>query len=410
MDRYVADENTTIHYACKNNSKGKPMAQFAGGKIEAFAGPQELGAPDDLEQVIVAFIGGARRYLDIAVQELDNPSIAQAILDAVYRGVKVRMFLEQDYLKAEKPPKPSSSIDDAREAQLDAQWRERRSGAQRSNRDILAALLRCGVDVKADLNPTIFHQKFIIRDFRNNRSHGQAALLTGSTNFTVTGTHKNLNHVIVFHDYRICRPYAEEFEELMDGTFGSNSQRHGDEPKTVNLNGVPVQILFAPDHAPELEIVKQMLKCRRQLEFAIFTFSGSSGIDDAMVMLRRAGIEIRGVLDRGMGKHYWAASHWLHGMGIDIRFPDQELMPGVRKLHHKLMVIDDDIVVAGSMNYTRPANLLNDENIFIVGSPYDLPSGKGGPVDHDECAAITGFFRSEIERIAALSVSYGQNE
>ena len=49
----------------------------------------ELGAPDDLEQVIVDFIGGAKQSLDIAVQEIDSEPIAQAILDARWRGVAV---------------------------------------------------------------------------------------------------------------------------------------------------------------------------------------------------------------------------------------------------------------------------------------------------------------------------------
>jgi hypothetical protein len=45
------------------------MADFAGGKIQAFVGPTELGAPDNLEDVIVDFIAGAQESLDIAVQE-----------------------------------------------------------------------------------------------------------------------------------------------------------------------------------------------------------------------------------------------------------------------------------------------------------------------------------------------------
>ena len=81
------------------------MTDFVGGKIQAFAGPKELGAPDNLEEVIVDFIGGAAKSLDIAVQELDSEPIAQAILDARWRGVKVRMVLEQDYLASSKPPK-----------------------------------------------------------------------------------------------------------------------------------------------------------------------------------------------------------------------------------------------------------------------------------------------------------------
>lgn len=166
-----------------------------------------------------------------------------------------------------------------------------------------------------------------------------------------------------------------------------------------------MQILFAPDHAPELEIVKQVLKCQNRLHFAIFTFSGSSGIDDAMLAIRASGRSIRGVIDPMQGLQHWAATKWLHNQGIELFLPRRSRKFG--KLHHKLMVIDDDIVVAGSMNYTRPANEQNDENIFIIGSPYNLKSDEGGPVDHAACKAIADFFRDEIESIiSSLSDPY----
>ncbi|MBI5462127.1 MAG: phospholipase [Gammaproteobacteria bacterium] len=381
------------------------MAIFAQGKIEVFCGPVELGAPDNLEQVIVEFIRGAEKTLDIAVQELDNEPIAQALLDAALKGIDIRMFMEQDYLRAERPPKVAPKANQTqREAELAAQWDEpRRPATLRTNRDILAALLRCGVDVKTDLNPEIFHQKFIVRDYRCGKSLGNPALLTGSTNFTETDTHKNLNHTIIFHDYRVARAYAGEFAELMGGTFGALRLREEDLPKTINIKGVPVRVLFAPDDHPELEIIKQMLKARSRLDFAVFTFAVSSGIDDALLMLRLAGIDIQGVLDAGQGAQDWACTPWLQAAGIEVFVSDKNKLPGLRKLHHKLMVIDDDIVIAGSMNYTGPANDYNDENIFVLGNPYDLPKGEGGPVDHAECKAIAMFFRNEIERIVAKS-------
>ncbi len=384
------------------------MASFADGKIEAFVGPTELGAADDLESTIVDFICDARKSLDIAVQELDNEAIAQALLDAAYRGISIRMFTEQDYLKSSRPPKPRQRDGQSlKEAQLAAQWTERRHPkSSKTNRDILAALLRCGIDVKADLNSKIFHQKFIIRDYRNGKTQGKAALLTGSTNFTKTGTHKNLNHVIIFHDYRICRAYAKEFNEIMNGTFGKLRTREPNSSRIVNIKGVPVKILFGPDDNPELEIIKQMLKARNYLEFAIFTFSKSSGIDDAMTMLRKADIKIRGALDKSQGGRDWAATYWLHNEGIEIYLPDSKSMPGLGKLHHKLMVIDESIVIAGSMNYTQPANEYNDENIFVIGNPYDLPKSKGGPVDHQKCKAISNYFRQEIDRIIKKSRAY----
>jgi hypothetical protein len=52
------------------------MTAFADGTIEAYVGPPGIGA-DDLEPVIVDFIAGARKRLDIAVQELDSEAIAR---------------------------------------------------------------------------------------------------------------------------------------------------------------------------------------------------------------------------------------------------------------------------------------------------------------------------------------------
>ena len=381
------------------------MAKFAGGKIEAYAGPADLGASDNLQDVLIAFIARARHTLFVAVQELDSEPIAQAIIDAKWRGVAVRMIIEQDYIARDTIPKATPRQGETRAAAVQrVQWNEyRRPKTARTNRDILAALLRNAVDVKADYNPKIFHQKFIIRDY-DGKSRSSSAVLTGSTNFTHTGTHKNYNHIVIFNDYRICKAYLLEFEEIRSGNFGALNLRNSNIPATYNLNDVPVRILFSPDDAPELEIVKQMLKCRQCLDFSIFTFSGSSGIDDAMAVLRAAERRIRGVFDPGQGRKDWAATHWLHKAGIEVYFPVKE--PGFGKLHHKLMVIDDAIVVGGSFNYTAPANDYNDENIFVIGSPYDLPVGKGGPVDHGECSRIAGFFRRAIDHIVAKSELY----
>lgn len=373
------------------------MASFAQGKVEAFVGPRELGAGDDLEQVIVAFIAGAKESLDIAVQELDSEVIAQALIDARWRGVSIRAFLEQDYLLSPKLP---TATPRGNEAQADAlrrvQWEElRRPPERKTNRDIAAALLRSNIDFKSDYNPAIFHQKFAIRDYRG-RAARTSALLTGSANWTETDCHKNLNHVIVFHNAKVCAEYQREFDEIRGGSFGR--RQHGSVPAATNIGGIPVKILFAPDHTPELEIVKQMLRARQRLDFAIFTFAGSSAIDDAMVMLRRAGVTIRGALDPSQGRQSWAATPWLHDSGIEVSFPKKE--PGFGKLHHKLMVIDETALVAGSLNYTAPANEFNDENIFVLGSPFaDLPRRDGGPVDQNACAEICRFFRTEIDRI-----------
>jgi hypothetical protein len=43
--------------------------------------------------------------------------------------------------------------------------------------------------------------------------------------------------------------------------------------------------MFAPRYGPEMEIMKQMLKAASRVDFAMFIFAQSSGIDDTMIRL-----------------------------------------------------------------------------------------------------------------------------
>jgi phosphatidylserine/phosphatidylglycerophosphate/cardiolipin synthase-like enzyme len=407
------------------------MQSFADGKIDVYLGPLELGAADNLEPAIVDFIGGARKSLDIAVQEIDSMPIAEALINARWKGVSINVFVEQDYIRTKldkipKPPKPdAASGETAAEAIYRAQWRSDQESADEElqkkreslaiNRVILTALLRNGIEVRGDFNPKIFHQKFIVRDYRG-KAQPTSALLAGSANFTHHDTHDNLHNVFVFHDARVCREYWGEFQRLSLGQFGRGLL--GDVPTTINVNGVPVKVAFAPDHAPELELMKQLLTVRAdgvhaeleggQIWFAIFTFNGSSGIDDTLLALARGGVKIRGALDRGQAHQRWALPPWLKHENLELRVPPKPGPAGfrVRKLHHKTAVVDNRTVVAGSFNYTRPANDYNDENIFVVGSPYDEikePGRKPIEVDAARCQALALHVRAELERIFALS-------
>lgn len=349
--------------------------------LKLYMGPHTLGAPDNLEDAIIDFIEGASKPKDkllIAVQELESEPITRAIIAAKQRKVTVRIVLEGDYLRAKTGrAEPFEPV-----------------GANEPNRLMLSALFRAGIDVRTDYNPKIFHQKFIVR----NRGRGDMAVLTGSTNFTPTGTHENLNHIVVFEGRRIASEYEKEFSEIWEGTFGEKRSRHEQAPKDGTVSNVSYRLAFAPDHAPEMEIMKQMLKARETIDFAIFTFANSSGIDDAMIAMARAGVKIRGVMDRTQGAQKWAATEAIKAAGADIRgAPKGKLFANghrMNKLHHKLMLIDHRVVIGGSFNYTGPANQLNDENIFILG---DLENETPAVVERER--EVGAFVLHEIDRI-----------
>lgn len=348
-------------------------------RLELHMGPSSLGAPDDLEAVIVDFIDKAKASLDVAVQEIESRPIAQALVRARQRGVRIRLVLEQDYLREAKPPADPFTI----------------GGAVEENRNLFAALLRAGIDARADYNPDIFHQKFIVRDSGGSRR----ALLTGSTNFTPTGTgshgtRKNLNHLVVVHDQRVCNEYDAEFAEIWQGTFGKLRSRHEPSPRNNSVGGVCVRALFAPDHAPEMEIMKQILKAKDRVDFAIFTFAKSSGIDDALVAMARGGVKIRGIFDAGQGNREWAATRMVADGGGEAWLASRR--NGLGKLHHKLMVIDGAVIICGSFNYTDPANRLNDENILVLGDIEDED-----PLAQAAQRQLAAFALAEIDRMIA---------
>ena len=338
------------------------------GKIEFHVGPRQTGGPDDLRQAIVSFIDGAQKRLEIAVQELEDREIAEAIVRARQRKVVVWLVMEADYLRADRAHKHPF----------------KQGGKNEENRQIHDAILRANIQVRTDFNPDIFHQKFIVRD--------RSAVLTGSTNFTPTGVTRNLNHVVIIHDAAVARIYGREFKEIRQGHFGKLNEGHDPAPPDLKISGVPIRIAFAPDHNPEMEIMKQMLKAKRRIDFAIFTFSESSGIDDAMIALSQAGKTIRGVMDARMANQEWAATRPVKNAGAELHLVRQSSVVG--KLHHKLMVIDEQVIVAGSFNYTGPATRLNDENIIVLG---DLESTAQASITAQR--RLAGYALAEIDRI-----------
>ena len=210
------------------------VAAFADGKIEAYVGPPELGAADDLEAVIVDFIDGAR--------SLARHRGAGARLRADRAGDPRRALA-----RGPRQPLPRAGLPAQRRCKRQAGRRlPRRSRARRPSEALAPRPVGRGRDrvsprtagssprcsaptsrCKGDFNPKIFHQKFVLRDFRDGQATtpGNPALLSGSANFTFTDTHRNLNHVFVFRNSNVCRQYELEIEQLTARTLRPRDPR-----------------------------------------------------------------------------------------------------------------------------------------------------------------------------------------
>ena len=111
-----------------------------------------------------------------------------------------------------------------------------------------------------------------------------------------------------------------------------------------------------------------------------------------MIAAHRLGRKVRGCLDRRQANQTWAATRPLKNAGAELHI--MKPGTGARKVHHKLMTIDDALTIVGSFNYTGPANLTNDENIVVLGNLALTDPDKSKPQKQ-----IAAYARKEIDRI-----------
>jgi hypothetical protein len=105
----------------------------------------------------------------------------------------------------------------------------------------------------------------------------------------------NLNHIVILHGQAAASQYENEFKRLRTGTFGDLHERTEARPAEFSLAKMRIKPVFAPDQGPEMEIMKQMLKAQTSIDFAMFTFARSSGINDTMIRLVGQVARLRGV-------------------------------------------------------------------------------------------------------------------
>ena len=94
----------------------------------------------------------------------------------------------------------------------------------------------------------------------------------------------------------------------------------------------------------------------------------------------------------GRANRDWAATRPVENAGAELFTVSKQGPLG--KLHHKLMVIDEQVLVVGSFNYTGPANNFNDENVIIIG---DLESTSPQSIERQK--RMADYALEEIERI-----------
>lgn len=293
-----------------------------------FTDPQTINNPDviagSIEEKLIELINNAQMSIHIASFEFNLTPVADALIAAKNRGVDVKWI-----------------TDDKNGLDYDIQ----------PGRGQFSLLQAAGIEVKDDDRTALMHNKFWIFD--------QQITWTGSTNITVNGVFKQNNNALVIRSPEIAFIFEREFQEMWSGQFGPRA------PSTLNtqwaiLDGTPIQVLFSAEDHVVSNLIALVNDAKVSIRFLAFSFTDYP-LAQAMIDRAKAGVDVKGVYETfgstGTGselKTFWCA-------GVPVRQDGNGSF-----LHDKIIVIDNSIVVTGSLNYSSNANESNEENVVIV--------------------------------------------
>lgn len=281
-------------------------------------------------QVIVPLIESAQTSIEIASFDFNLPSVLDALVRAKQRGVDVRVIVDtvsgETTLDARRSPS-GQTLDAMR---LLEQARIKVVDGGRSN--------------------GLMHNKMLIVDSR--------VLVIGSMNFSYNDVYRNDNNILVITDPTLIANYRAKFNEGFDNRrFGAQSQL-GAQVSVLTIGGVDVANYFAPRDKVMDKLVALVGAAQHSVRFLAFTYTHPSLVN-AMIDRHQAGVDVQGIIEsRGVSQ----------GMLVPLYCHNVPVWTDGNRytMHHKVIIIDEAIVVTGSYNFTKSADDLNDENVLII--------------------------------------------
>jgi phosphatidylserine/phosphatidylglycerophosphate/cardiolipin synthase-like enzyme len=163
---------------------------------------------------------------------------------------------------------------------------------------------------------------------------------------------------------RLAQDYQAEFEEMfVDDQFGPGSPANTPYP-TFTIDDTLIEVYFSPEDGTLSRLLELVSSAQETIYFMAFSFT-SDDLSTALIEKAAQGVTVAGVMEESQ-YHFNRGSEYdrLRAGGVDVR-----LDGNLQNMHHKVLIIDQQIVVTGSYNFSASAEERNDENTLIIHSP-----------------------------------------
>lgn len=323
------------------------------------------------------FIRAARQSLDFAVYDfrLSAPlldTVQAALRERAAAGVAIRFAYDAD-----KPETPNLLI-----------------GQDPAPAGTGALIQSLGYPWRRIGGMKLMHNKYVVRD----SALPNAAVWTGSTNFTDDAWTRMENNILTFTSAALADAYARDFADLWARGHIEGTGDFAPEPQRLTYQGesASVRALFSPGQGATIDedVASMVATAERRVRVCSMLLNSGALLGALRDQLDDGRVPVSGIYDRTQMEsvlRQWRdvpQNHWKIGALGDI--VERALLVGKSStpysptgphdfMHDKVLVVDDT-VITGSYNFSRSAEF-NAENILLIECPA-LADAYSAAIDH----------------------------
>ena len=275
-------------------------------------------------------INNSKHSIDMALYGYaDIPDVTNAIRNAIQRGVNVRMVYDVD----------------------------------KDNGNYYNDTFKIAKMISESKNDSIYkkskymHNKFWIFD--------ENVVITGSANACGTDFSEfNANSILIIQSPEVAQIYKKEFEQMYDEKFHDKKEII-ENKENILLGESIASIYFSPiDNIITDKLIPFIENAHHYVYMPIFVLTHKK-LTSALIDAKKRGVDVKIILDATGAGNTYSTHEELRKNGIPIKVENY-----AGKMHSKSIIIDDEFLVAGSMNFSKNGESANDENCIVIENPY----------------------------------------
>jgi phosphatidylserine/phosphatidylglycerophosphate/cardiolipin synthase-like enzyme len=318
-----------------------------------------------IASLLAEFLSAARASLHLALYDFRlsdevAPPVVEALRERAANGVEVRIVYDAGkqgvaFPRASADPAPPGSADFVK-----------------SLGDGIASRPITGGDPQ---QPKLMHHKYVVRDGRTQ----QAAVWTGSTNWTDDAWTLQENNIVRIESAELCSWYEKDFAELW--ARGDIATTGANDAGTVQVGGATVKVDFSPGDGAAIDhaIARQISLARRRLKVCSMLLTSGAILGALNDVVKHRDLDYGGIYDRTQMDSVleqwrgqpseWKIAAFQQAAGPLAGKRSTPYAPNTPHdfMHNKVLVADDT-VVTGSYNFSHSATE-NAENMLLIHDP-----------------------------------------